>query len=162
MLLKLQFHFIIVLLQTILFIKKSYIINYNAENCNGATIENCVFYNNTASVIVNIPSATTKFIVKNSLFENNKGTCNNINNSNTNSLGLCIKVGSNGSIFDNNTFINNTNAVHGAAFCVNAENVIISNSHIENNSASYGAAIECHKGTMKVYNTTFIGNKAYG
>ena len=141
---------------------KSYIINYNSKNSNGATIENCVFSNNTASVIVNIPKTATNFIVKNSLFENNKGTCNNINNSNTNSLGLCLKVGGNGAVIDNNTFINNTNATHGAALCVNAENVTISNCHMENNSARYGAAIECHKGTMKVYNTTFIGNKAYG
>ena len=139
---------------------KSYIINYVKGD--SITIENCVFYNNTASVIVAIPSGSTNFIAKNNLFENNKGTCNNIKASDTNSLGLCMKVSCDGAVIDNNTFINNTNATHGAALCVNAENVIISNCHMENNSARYGAAIECHKGTMKVYNTTFIGNKAYG
>ena len=98
---------------------KAYIINFNAGD--SSTIENCVFYNNTASVIVNIPSATTKFIVKNSLFENNKGTCNDIFESYTNSLGLCLKVGGEGTVIDNTTFINNTNATHGAALCVNAK-----------------------------------------
>ena len=100
---------------------KCYIINYNG-NSNGVTIENCVFSNNTASVIVAVPSGSTNFIAKNNLFENNKGTCNNINDSNSNSLGLCMKVSCDGAVIDNNTFINNTNATHGAALCVNAEN----------------------------------------
>ena len=142
--------------------QKSYIISYEGGSGGRATIENCEFYNNTASVIVCIGSNGPIVRGNNNLFINNKGTINPKWDARTNSLGLCFKVSSDGCSFDNNIFINNTNAVHGSAYCVNAYNVVISNNHIENNSASYGAGIECHKGSMKVYNTTFIGNKAYG
>ena len=142
--------------------QKSYIISYDGGAGSRATIENCEFYNNTASVIVCIGTSGPIVEGNNNLFINNKGTINLEEQAKSNSLGLCFKVSSNGCSFDNNIFINNTNAVHGSAYCVNAFDVVISNNYIENNSASYGAGIECHKGTIKVYNTTFIGNKAYG
>ena len=138
--------------------QKSYVVHISKGN--GITFDNCEFYNNTGSVIVCTQSAVSNFVANNNRFENNKGTINR--DAPSNSLGLCLKIQTNGAILDNNTFINNTNAVHGAAYCINAYDVIVSNNHIENNSASYGAGIECHFGSIKVYNTTFIGNEAYG
>ncbi|WP_295113878.1 CARDB domain-containing protein [uncultured Methanobrevibacter sp.] len=140
--------------------QKSYIIEFTTNAFGSTRIDNCQFINNTASVIVSAGNSRMTFTANNNRFINNSGTMNNENE--TNSLGLCIKAQIAGSTFDNNIFINNTNAVHGAAYCVNARNVVITNNHIENNKASYGAGIECHLGYVTVINTTFINNEASG
>ena len=140
--------------------QKSCIIEYNNGGTGLSTINNCKFYNNTASLIIYTKPNGMKFTANNNEFINNTGTINMVNK--TNSLGLCIKVCADGSTFDNNVFINNTNAVHGAAYCVNARNVVITNNYIANNQASYGAGMECHYGTVQVYNTRFINNNASG
>ena len=140
--------------------QKSCIIEYNNGGTGLSTINNCNFYNNSASLIISTKSNGMKFTANNNRFINNTGTLNLQNN--TNSLGLCIKVQAAGATFDNNVFINNTHATHGSAYCVNAENVVITNNYIAYNQASYGAGIECHLGNVYVYNTIFVGNNASG
>ena len=137
----------------------------------GSVLSNCNFYNNTASNIVyigtrneNSPAwGADSFEAYNNTFINNVGTYDGGKNS-TNSLGLCFKVMDyvRSARFDHNTFINNTNAVHGTAYCLMAKNVTISNDYIEGNQAVYGSGIEAHNGNIQVYNTTFISNLASG
>ena len=140
------------------------ILIYRLRGENSALI-NSTFINNTASLIVDLTEKSTEFVTNSfegsgNKFINNTGMKSESNP--TSSLGLCFKVFAHNSKFDDNTFINNTNAVHGTAYCITGENVIVSNNYIANNEAVYGSGIEAHNGHVSVYNTTFIGNIAQG
>ena len=129
-------------------------------------LSNCNFTNCTASQIVFISSNAGKypsFKAYNNTFINNSGLHDSILDT-SNSLGLCFKINSNirDSIFDNNKFINNTGALHGAAYCVLGQRITISNNYIEGNQAKYGAGIEAHLGTVYVYHSIFVNNRAEG
>ncbi|MDO5859145.1 right-handed parallel beta-helix repeat-containing protein [Methanobrevibacter sp.] len=139
-------------------------ITYGSNN----ELSKCKFYNNTGSLLVDVSTRQSNseysdgFKGYDNVFINNTGTKQF--SSVKQSLGLCIKVYDKvrSSYFDNNIFINNTNAVHGAAYCLLAQNVVITNNYLEGNEAVYGSGIEAHHGYIKVYNTTFVSNYAYG
>ena len=93
----------------------------------GGIIDGCVFKDNHASQMVAIAGSKSDgkhsddgpifygFKANNNLFVNNNGTMEY--NSNSSSLGLCMKIWNEAFnvTLNNNRFINNTNAVHGAA-----------------------------------------------
>ncbi len=134
---------------------------------NDCGIYNSFFENNTASLMVQIKGRdgySNKYDFKghNNTFINNNGTTS-ITSPN-NSLGLCFKLENavSNAFFDNNVFIGNKKATHGAAYCILGTNITITNNHVENNSAVYGSGIEAHNGYVFVYNTKLIGNEAFG
>jgi hypothetical protein len=133
-----------------------------------AVLSNSKFYNNNASILVEVSTGNSNkeyadfYTAYNNVFVNNVGT--QMNGSTSRSLGLCFKVYDKvqSAFFKNNTFINNTNALHGAAYCLLGRNVIITDNYLEGNQAVYGAGIEAHHGFISVYNSTFVSNVAYG
>ena len=140
----------------------------------GGSIDGCTFRGNNASQMVVISGSPSDskhkddgpvfygFSASNNLFENNVGTAEF--DSNVKSLGLSFKVWNEAVnvTFDNNRFINNTNAVHGAAYCIIGRNVTISNNYIESNQAVYGAGVEAHYGYITIKDSVFYNNVAKG
>ena len=140
----------------------------------GGLIDGCVFRDNHASQMVAIAGSKSDgkhsddgpifygFKANNNLFENNKGTMER--NSNSSSLGLCMKIWNEAFnvTLNNNSFINNTNAVHGAAYCIIGFNATVTNNYFEGNEAVFGAGIEAHNGNITIKNCTFINNVAKG
>ena len=140
----------------------------------GGVIDGCVFRDNQASQMIAIAGSVADsshsdngpifygFEARNNLFENNKGTMEY--NSNSSSLGLCMKIWNEAFnvTLNNNSFINNTNAVHGAAYCIIGFNATVTNNYFEGNEAVFGAGIEAHNGNITIKNCTFISNVAKG
>ena len=140
----------------------------------GGLIDGCVFRDNHASQMVAIAGSKSDgkhsdngpifygFEANNNLFENNKGTMEY--NSNSSSLGLCMKIWNEAFnvTLNNNSFIKNTNAVHGAAYCIIGFNATVTNNYFEGNEAVFGAGIEAHNGNITIKNCTFINNVAKG
>ena len=140
----------------------------------GGLIDGCVFRGNNATQMVAIAGSKSDsyhsdegpifygFKASNNLFENNVGTMEYY--SNTQSLGLCMKIWNEAFnvTLNNNKFINNTNAVHGAAYCIIGFNATVTNNYFEGNEAVFGAGIEAHNGNITIKNCTFINNVAKG
>ncbi|MBQ6344754.1 MAG: hypothetical protein IJH63_08100, partial [Methanobrevibacter sp.] len=140
----------------------------------GGLVENCTFRGNNASQMMAIsgPIADSQhsddgpifygFRANNNLFENNVGRQEY--DSNVKSLGFCVKVWNEvfNATFDNNRFINNTNAVHGAAYCIIGFNATITNNYIDGNEAVFGAGIEAHNGNITIKDCIFVNNVAKG
>ena len=140
----------------------------------GGLIDGCVFKDNNASQMVAIAGSKSDgshsddgpifygFEANNNLFVNNKGTKEYL--SPTQSLGLCMKIWNEAFnvTLNNNRFINNTNAVHGAAYCIIGFNATVTNNYFEGNEAVFGAGIEAHNGNITIKNCTFINNVAKG
>ena len=169
-----------------------YVINYTVNNCSflnnsldaepgrgtnilkftidgdNCAVNNCEFYNNRLGYAVHVYTKNNRqsdnkpFTANNNIFVNN--TSNIGLERDATGKGLCFKIwsGVNNAYFINNTFINNTNAIHGAAYCLFARNVYIINNYLENNQAIYAGGIEAHNGYIYVYNSTFINNVASG
>ena len=130
----------------------------------GGAVNNCEFYNNRLAYSVHVYAVgnNKRFTANNNKFINN--TANPSPDSGANGNGLCFKIwnGIRNAYFINNTFINNTNAIHGAAYCLFARDVYIINNYLEGNHAIYAGGIEAHNGYINVYNSTFINNLASG
>ena len=140
----------------------------------GGLIDGCVFRDNHASQMVAIAGSKDDsshsddgpifygFEARNNLFENNNGTMEY--DSKTQSLGLCMKIWNEAFnvTLNNNSFIKNTNAVHGAAYCIIGFNATVTNNYFEGNEAVFGAGIEAHNGNITIKNCTFINNVAKG
>ncbi|MBR6024597.1 MAG: DUF11 domain-containing protein [Methanobrevibacter sp.] len=140
----------------------------------GGLVEGCRFLNNSASQMIAISGPVDDlkhndwgpifygFRANNNEFIGNVG--NQEFNSNLKSLGLCIKLWNEvfNATLDNNRFINNTNAVHGAAYCIIGFNATITNNYIEGNEAVFGAGIEAHNGNITVSDSVFVNNAAKG
>ena len=140
----------------------------------GGLVENCTFKYNSASQMIAISGSPSDskhsdegplfygFKANGNTFIGNVGTQEF--NSTSKSLGFCFKIWNEAVnvTLDRNTFINNTNAVHGAAYCIIGFNVTITNNYIEGNQAIYGAGIEAHNGNITIINSTFINNVASG
>ena len=122
----------------------------------GGIIDGCVFKDNHASQMVAIAGSKSDgkhsdngpifygFEANNNLFVNNKGTMEY--NSNSSSLGLCMKIW-------NEAF---------AAYCIIGFNATVTNNYFEGNEAVFGAGIEAHNGNITIKNCTFINNVAKG
>ena len=140
----------------------------------GGVIDGCTFINNNANQMIAISGSPSDnnhrddgpvfygLNASNNRFINNKG--NQEFNSTTKSLGFSFKIWNEATnvTLHNNTFINNTNAVHGAAYCIIGMNVTITNNWIEGNQAVYGAGIESHVGNITIKDSVFINNRASG
>ena len=130
----------------------------------GGAVNNCEFYNNRLAYSVHVYAVgnNKRFTANNNKFINN--TADPSLDSGANGNGLCIKIwnGIRNAYFINNTFINNTNAIHGAAYCLMGRDIYIINNYLEGNHAVYAGGIEAHNGYIYVYNSTFINNLASG
>ena len=140
----------------------------------GGLIDGCVFRDNHASQMVAIAGSKDDsshsdkgpifygFKANNNLFVNNKGTMEY--DSDKQSLGLCMKIWNEAFnvTLNNNNFTKNTNAVHGAAYCIIGFNATVTNNYFEGNEAVFGAGIEAHNGNITIKNCTFINNVAKG
>ncbi|MBQ9026845.1 MAG: hypothetical protein IJ104_10855, partial [Methanobrevibacter sp.] len=140
----------------------------------GGIIDGCNFIDNSASQIVVIAGSPSDnnhrddgpvfygFNANNNRFINNRGNAEF--DSIAKSLGFSFKIWNEAAnvTLHNNTFINNTNAVHGAAYCIIGTNVTITENYIEGNQAVYGAGIESHVGNITIKDSVFINNRASG
>ena len=140
----------------------------------GGVIDGCTFIGNKASQLIAIAGSPSDnehmddgpvfygFNASNNKFINNSGYAEF--DSLAQSLGFAFKIWSEAVnvTLHNNTFINNTNAVHGAAYCIIGTNVTITDNYIEANQAVYGAGIESHVGNITIINSTFVNNVASG
>ncbi len=140
----------------------------------GGVINGCTFINNNANQMIAISGSPSDnnhrddgpifygFNASNNKFINNTGNAEF--DSDTQSLGFSFKIWNEATnvTLHNNTFINNTNAVHGAAYCIIGMNVTITNNWIEGNQAVYGAGIESHVGNITIKDSVFINNLASG
>ena len=139
----------------------------------GGVVENCIFKSNNASQMLSVAGKYVTghsdfgpifygFNASGNTFIDNVGTAEYA--SSVNSLGLCFKIWNEAFnvTLDNNRFINNTNAVHGAAYCIIGFNATITNNYFEANQAVFGAGIEAHNGNITIRNCTFVKNVASG
>ena len=140
----------------------------------GGIVDGCTFKSNNASQMIAIAGSISDaqhaddgpvfygFQANNNIFIDNVGTADY--NLTTRSLGLALKLWNEAVnvTLDNNIFINNTNAVHGAAYCIIGTNVTITNNYIEANQAVYGAGIEAHNGNITIKDSIFVNNVASG
>ena len=140
----------------------------------GGVIDGCTFINNNANQMIAISGSPSDnnhrddgpvfygFNASNNKFINNKGNAEF--DSDRQSLGFSFKIWNEATnvTLHNNTFINNTNAVHGAAYCIIGMNVTITNNWIEGNQAVYGAGIESHVGNITIKDSVFLNNLASG
>lgn len=140
----------------------------------GGLVENCTFKYNSASQLLAISGAVSDskhsdegpifygFNATNNVFIGNVGNADY--SSTLKSLGFCFKIWNEATnvTLHRNTFINNTNAVHGAAYCIIGFNVTITNNYIEGNQAVYGAGIEAHNGNITIIDSIFVNNVASG
>ena len=140
----------------------------------GGVIDGCTFINNNANQMIAISGSPSDnnhrddgpifygFNASNNKFINNTGNAEF--DSITQSLGFSFKIWNEATnvTLHNNTFINNTNAVHGTAYCIIGMNVTITNNWIEGNQAVYGAGIESHVGNITIKDSVFINNLASG
>ena len=140
----------------------------------GGVIDGCSFINNNANQMIAISGSPSDnnhrddgpvfygLNASNNRFINNTGNAEF--DSLAQSLGFSFKIWNEAAnvTLHNNTFINNTNAVHGAAYCIIGTNVTITNNYIEANQAVYGAGIESHVGNITIKDSIFVNNVASG